>query len=128
VLRNRESPCRGFNLSGRPRAGNSVNHWLREGTEVTVRLQGPDLCLLTCPVRPYARGYIHVVDTPYYAVTDAKGRFAIKAVLAGDYHVSVWHEGVGRLGKEAGPIEVRVAESGAQTLSFRVRIPVPATK
>lgn len=41
---------------------------------------------------PWARGYIAVFDHPYFAVTDASGRFNIDALPAGTYTVKVWHE------------------------------------
>ncbi len=37
--------------------------------------------------------FIHVVEHPYYAVTDAKGKFSLEDVPAGKYTLKVWHEG-----------------------------------
>jgi hypothetical protein len=36
-----------------------------------------------------------VVDTPYFAVSDGAGRFAIENLPAGDYVMEVWHERLG---------------------------------
>lgn len=77
VFRNKESPCRGFQVNGSPRLDHNFNYTIPEGTEQKVTLRGPDTCLVICPVRPYAKGYIRVVDTPYFAVTDADGHFKI---------------------------------------------------
>lgn len=123
VFRNKESPCRGFMVSGNPRLGNDINELILEGTERKRPFKGPDICSVSCSVRPYARGYIHVVDTPHYAVTDARGRFTMRKVPQGQYQVMVWHEAAGKLTKEAGPVELSVAGNGNHELNFKVKIP-----
>lgn len=128
ILRNKESPCRGFHIAGHPRLSHAFNYLIGEGTEQKITLRGPDRCSVTCPVRPYTRGHIVVVDTPYFAVTNAEGSFAIRGVPAGEYQVAVWHEGVGNLTKAAGPTEVSVKPRGEKTLSFRVKPPDPTGK
>ena len=45
-----------------------------------------------CGLHPDMRAYVVVLDTPYFAVTDAAGRFAIPAVPPGRYTLVVWHE------------------------------------
>ncbi len=47
---------------------------------------------LGCNVHPWMRGYVHVFDHPYHAVTDEEGRFRIDNLPAGDYELTVWHE------------------------------------
>jgi len=41
------------------------------------------------------RGYIKVFDHPYFAVTDADGRYEIKDAPAGKYNIVIWQEGMG---------------------------------
>ncbi len=119
-----DSPCKGFHLAGsRPQAGNDFNFMIPGDREETIRLRGPDVCRITCPVRPYARGFLHVVDTPYFAVTDADGHFRIRGVPEGDYDVSVWHEAVGRLTRASGPVRLSVADRGECALSYRITPP-----
>lgn len=45
-----------------------------------------------CNVHPEMESFIVVLDTPYYRLTDKKGRFEIKGLPPGDYTVRVWHE------------------------------------
>ena len=47
---------------------------------------------MMCSIHPDMSAYIMVVDTPYYAVTDSKGRFDIEGVRPGRYTVRGWHE------------------------------------
>lgn len=45
---------------------------------------------LNCEIHDQMRGYIVVLETPYFAVTDAEGRFRISGVTAGEYQLKVW--------------------------------------
>jgi plastocyanin len=45
-----------------------------------------------CRVHPEMEGYIIVLDTPYFAVTDKTGAFEIKGVPAGKYTLTAWSE------------------------------------
>jgi hypothetical protein len=128
TLRNKESPCRGFYIEGGPGRGNSYGHLVPEGREQKITLVGPDVCEIRCPARPYVRGYVLVVDTPHFAVTDKDGKFAIRNLPAGEYLVSVWHEAGGRKTKVEGPTEVRVTAKGDTTLALRVKPPEGAGK
>jgi hypothetical protein len=67
---------------------------------------------LLCNVHPEMSGYIFVVPTPYFAVTDKEGNFVIKNVPPGQYTLKTGSEG----GKPAaqpvtvgsGPVSVSV--------------------
>ncbi len=45
---------------------------------------------LFCEVHEHMRANVLVVDTPWFAVTDAEGRFAIEGIAPGRHVVSVW--------------------------------------
>ena len=47
---------------------------------------------LLCNVHPEMSGYIVVVPTPYFALTDKEGNFTIKNVPAGQYTLKTWSE------------------------------------
>lgn len=51
------------------------------------------VAVLMCTVHPEMSAYVVVVDTPYYAIADKKGRFSIPDVPPGRYRAQVWHEG-----------------------------------
>ena len=48
---------------------------------------------LLCNVHPEMSGYIVVVPTPYFAVTDKSGNYKIDNIPDGQYNVVGWHEG-----------------------------------
>ena len=47
---------------------------------------------LLCNVHPEMSGYIVVVPTPYFALTDKDGNYTIKGVPAGQYTLKTWSE------------------------------------
>jgi plastocyanin len=53
-----------------------------------------------CNIHPDMQAFVVVLDTPYYAVTDETGRFAIPDVPAGKYRLEVWHEAKDGLARE----------------------------
>jgi plastocyanin len=47
---------------------------------------------LLCNVHPEMSGYVVVVPTPYFAVTDKEGNYEIKNVPPGQYTLKTWSE------------------------------------
>ena len=56
-----------------------------------------------CRVHPDMEAFIVVLDTPYFAVTDAAGRFTIANVPPGSYTLTTWGK---RLKKVERPVTV----------------------
>ena len=53
-------------------------------TDVMVRLK--------CDIHPWMSAWVGVLDHPYFAVTDAQGKFEIRDLPPGIYTLAVWHE------------------------------------
>lgn len=62
------------------------------GTTKKVTFDRTGLVIILCNVHSYMSAYIMVVDTPYYAVSDASGRFRLPNVPPGTYTLHGWHE------------------------------------
>jgi plastocyanin len=45
-----------------------------------------------CNIHPDMLAFVVVLDTPYFAVTDAAGNYVIRNVPPGRYQLVVWHE------------------------------------
>ena len=77
--------------------------------------------VLGCNIHDKMVAYIHVVDTPYFARTDAKGTASID-VPAGEHRVRAWHP---LLGPGGAPQEslIRAVAGSAATASFRLSAP-----
>jgi hypothetical protein len=63
---------------------------------------------LLCNVHTQMSGYVIVVPTPYFAVTDDQGKFAIKDVPPGHYMLKAWSE-------EGKPVSQEIDVTGAVT-------------
>ena len=50
-----------------------------------------------CDIHPWMAAYIHVMDHPFFAVTNSKGEFTIPDVPPGTYEVAAWHEVFGEV-------------------------------
>jgi plastocyanin len=73
-----------------------------------LRIDHPEIVELRCGIHDWMSAWIVVAEHPYYAVTDADGRFEIKDIPAGDYTLALWHES---LGLETKGIRVREGET-----------------
>jgi plastocyanin len=62
-----------------------------KGASRSVTFDKPGVVALLCNIHSEMSAYIMVVDTPYYAVTDSKGRFMID-LPAGHYTLHGWCE------------------------------------
>jgi len=68
-----------------------------------------------CTIHPWMNGWVRVFDHPYYAVTDADGKFEIKNAPPGKWKMVVWHEAKGFLGGAPGRFGQEVNVAGATT-------------
>ncbi|MGH7875007.1 MAG: hypothetical protein ACREQO_22660 [Candidatus Binatia bacterium] len=67
-------------------------HW----RQVEARLERPGVVRITCDVlHTWMSAAIVVADTPYAAVTDARGHFSFNDLPLGAYDLEVWHERLG---------------------------------
>lgn len=55
----------------------------------------PEVVRVECDAHGWMKGWIVVMDHPYYAVTDGEGKFSLSDVPAGEYEVKIWHETLG---------------------------------
>jgi len=46
---------------------------------------------LGCNIHDWMRGYIYIVDTPLFALSDQQGNLKINHIPSGEYTMEVWH-------------------------------------
>jgi Polysaccharide lyase family 4, domain II len=73
-----------FNVA-MPTANREIDHTLLRGQGVGLPYQ--------CDVHTHMSGYTAGFDHPYFAITDAAGKFEITGVPPGTYMLVAWHEG-----------------------------------
>jgi plastocyanin len=92
-----------------------------EGSSQTVSVDEPGIVRLLSDVHSFMQGWVHAFGHPYFAVSDAEGRFRIGSVPPGQYVVRVWHEGWRVVGTEAGRPKYSSAILLSRTLSVSER-------
>lgn len=63
------------------------------GRSRKIRLEQTGVVRVFCDIHSHMNAFILVFAHPFFAVTDADGRFAIDAVPPGDYRVAAWYDG-----------------------------------
>ena len=63
------------------------------GTMKRVTFDHPGLSRIFCNIHPNMAAHIMAVDSPYFTVSDADGRFAIAGVPPGTYTYHAWRPG-----------------------------------
>jgi plastocyanin len=77
-----------------PEANRAMPKFLKK---VQWKVEKPEWPIVVkCDAHPWMHAYWMVMDQPYYAVSDASGKFTIADLPAGDYEVEVWHETLGK--------------------------------
>jgi len=68
---------------------------------------------IKCNIHPWMQGYIVVLSTNHFAVTDHEGRFSLPNLPPGHYVVTAWHEVYGTQSKE-----ITIVGAETQSLEF----------
>jgi plastocyanin len=75
--------------------------------------------MVVCDIHPWMKAWWLVLDSPYFAVTDAQGNFEIEGVPAGTQKVVVWQEAVNFVTPSAGaPVVVQAGDEPTEAPPF----------
>jgi plastocyanin len=94
-------------ISGNRKLAHNLGTW-PQGQIKSFTFNDLGVAPLLCNVHTQMSGYVVVVPTPYFAVTDNQGKFAIKDVPPGRYTLKTWSE-------EGKAVSQEVDVSGAVT-------------
>jgi hypothetical protein len=75
---------------------------------MTEKFDKPEYVKLTCDVHSWMLGWLAILPTPYFGVTDNNGVAKIENVPAGKQTVEVWHE---TLGKQTKDVDVKAGQT-----------------
>ena len=79
---------------------------------ISFTFKQPELLRVDCDLHSWMRGWVMVVDHPFYAVTNEQGEFVLENVPPGKYTLRVWQESLGNMTRE-----LVVADKGITTIS-----------
>jgi len=78
-------------ISGNKKLSHNLGTWPK-GDKKPFQFNDLGTASLLCNVHPEMSGYVVVVATPYFSMTDKDGNFEIKNVPAGKYMLKTWSE------------------------------------
>ena len=78
-------------ISGNKKLAHNLGTWPK-GDKKPFQFNDLGVASLLCNVHPEMSGYVVVVPTPYFAVTDKDGNFEIKNIPVGKYTLKTWSE------------------------------------
>jgi plastocyanin len=78
-------------ISGNKKLAHNLGTWPK-GDKKPFQFNDLGTASLLCNVHPEMSGYVVVVPTPYFAVTDKEGNFEIKNIPVGKYTLKTWSE------------------------------------
>jgi plastocyanin len=94
-------------ISGNKKLAHNLGTW-PQGQTKSFTFNDLGAVPLLCNVHTQMSGYVIVVPTPYFAVTDDQGKYAIKDVPSGHYVLKAWSE-------EGKPVSQEIDVTGAVT-------------
>lgn len=83
--------------------------------KLTETFSEPEMIKVTCDVHGWMKGWLAVVEHPYFAITDAGGAFELTDVPAGEYEIKVWQEKLGESTQK-----VTVPAGGEASVAFEM--------
>ncbi|MGD2080430.1 MAG: carboxypeptidase regulatory-like domain-containing protein [Nitrospirota bacterium] len=86
-----------------------------KGMKVRQRLKQAGEVRVECDSHGWMRGWMYVVENPYYDITAEDGTFAIEGVPPGEHTVLIWQEG-------AGIMEKTVTVKPGETVNLEVEL------
>jgi plastocyanin len=86
------------------------------GRSKPIRFDKPGIVRVFCDIHSHMNAFILVFSHPFFALTNADGRYGIENVPPGTYNVVAWNEGTA-----SEPTPVTVPDGGVAELDFTLR-------
>jgi plastocyanin len=106
------------NLHSVSRENASFNRTQPKDRTIPITFARPEIVRIDCDLHSWMRAWVVVAPHPFYALSDAQGRFKLDNLPAGQYTVRVWHE---RLGETSSKITVPATGAAPLTIELRGR-------
>lgn len=80
-------------IGGNKKLGHNLGTW-PQNEKRAFKFDTAGAIPLLCNVHPEMSGYIVVVPTPYFALSNESGEYRIENIPDGSYSLTAWHEGI----------------------------------
>lgn len=91
------------------------------GTTRDVHFDKPGISYIFCNIHPEMSAAVLALETPYYAISDARGQVVIANVPSGKYTLRVWYESTPPEALKAMTREISVSEASSMLGVLRLR-------
>ena len=88
------------------------------GHVIPTKLRKDGIFKVNCDVHPWMKGWLLVLSTMRYAITDESGAYKIEGVPPGKHKIKFWHE---RLGEKEMEVEISPGQAATQNVEFTPR-------
>ena len=97
IAKNPSTIAHNFHWTGNPLKNAGGNQIVAAGSDLKIDPLVADKypVKLSCDIHPWMNGWVRVFDHPYFALTDADGKFEIKDAPTGPCHIMIWQESKG---------------------------------
>jgi len=86
------------------------------GRSKSIRFDRPGIVRVFCDIHSHMSAFILVFNHPFFAMTDAEGRYRIENIPPGSYNVVAWNEGLA-----SEPRVAVIPDGGSAELDFLLR-------
>jgi len=102
----------------------NTNQIVPAGKQVEVDgwFQGRTPSRVECTIHPWMGAYVWAFNHPYFAITDANGKFTIKNAPAGEYNLVIWQEETGFVKGGRTGIPVKIEANGDSTVKVEMNM------
>jgi len=76
---------------------------------------------IECTIHPWMGAYVWAFNHPYFAVTDADGKFTIKNAPAGNFNLVVWQEETGFVQNGRAGIPVKIVDGAIANVKVQMK-------
>ncbi|MGB7217925.1 MAG: carboxypeptidase regulatory-like domain-containing protein [Vicinamibacterales bacterium] len=106
------------NIHAQPTANQEFNQGQPiQGMKTTKTFTAKEVMVpFKCDVHGWMNAYVGVMDHPYFAVTDAAGKFSLKTLPPGTYTIEAWHE---KLGVQEQKVTIAAKETKEVSFTFK---------
>lgn len=92
-----------------------------KGAEESITFDKPGVVVLGCNIHDWMKAYVYVLETPFFAKTDANGMATIADLPSGEYDVQVWHPRI-KKSSEGEKQRVTIAQGNSEEIEFTIKL------
>ncbi|MEE9211254.1 MAG: carboxypeptidase regulatory-like domain-containing protein [Phycisphaeraceae bacterium] len=101
------------NVHATPKLNANFNQSQAPSVKISATFEDPEMAIgVKCDIHTWMGAYIHVMEHPFFAITQQDGTFEIKGLPPGEYELRTWHE-FNKFKPDQQVYKVTVEEGGA---------------